>query len=320
MIQLRLAQLSDLPLYREHLRRHGQESGRDGDVIFSPYEEPWDRPLETLQIEKESKWPLSVTEPGWERCWILTDGNQIYGDLKLVHTLGLKTSLHRAILMMGIERSQRGKGWGKRMIETALTWASQQPSLDWVQLNVFAHNVPARRLYRSFGFGEVGTNRDLFRVYGQKIDDIEMSLCLKEKAPLPIEEQGPLPGQLHHIELYVTDLRRSTEFWGWLLSRLGYTKFQSWDQGESWKLGHTYLVFVQTELDHLAVPYHRKRTGLNHIALHAESREQVDQLKAALIDRGAKILYSDKYPHRDGKSYALYFEDPDRIKVELVAR
>ncbi len=37
-----------------------------------------------------------------------------------------------------------------------------------------------------------------------------------------------------------------------------------------------------------------------------------------LKQRGANILYSDKHPLAGG-SYGVFFEDPDRIKVELVA-
>jgi len=32
-------------------------------------------------------------------------------------------------------------------------------------------------------------------------------------------------GQLHHLEIYVSDLARSCEFWGWLLGELGYAAF-----------------------------------------------------------------------------------------------
>ena len=33
-----------------------------------------------------------------------------------------------------------------------------------------------------------------------------------------------------------------------------------------------------------------------------------------------KILYEDKHPYAGGEDYyAVFFEDPDRIKVELVA-
>ncbi|GEN89922.1 MULTISPECIES: VOC family protein [Oceanobacillus] len=127
-------------------------------------------------------------------------------------------------------------------------------------------------------------------------------------------------GLIHHIELYVSDLSKSTAFWGWFLRELGYTSFQKWEGGQSWKLEDTYLVFVQAEERFLDIPYHRCRTGLNHLAFHASSREFVDEMTKKLQQRGVTILYSDRHPFAGGENhYAVYFEDPDRVKVELVA-
>ena len=127
-------------------------------------------------------------------------------------------------------------------------------------------------------------------------------------------------GLLHHIELYVSDLKKSSEFWGWLLEELGYTTFQQWDKGNSWKLEETYIVLVQAEERFLDVPYHRCRVGLNHLAFHAASRKQVDHITGMLDTKGITVLYKDKHPYAGGEShYAVYFEDPDRMKVELVA-
>lgn len=125
---------------------------------------------------------------------------------------------------------------------------------------------------------------------------------------------------LHHVELYVSDLTKSLNAWDWLLTELGYTVYQQWDEGRSYRFGATYLVFVQTEVDHLEPPYHRKRTGLNHLAFHAASLEQLERLRSELTQHGFTELYADRFPHAGGPNYiALYFEDPDRMKVELVA-
>ena len=127
-------------------------------------------------------------------------------------------------------------------------------------------------------------------------------------------------GLIHHVEIYVSDLKKTIEFWSWFLEDLGYDVFQKWDSGISWRLGETYLVFVQTEERFLDVPYHRSRVGLNHLAFHAASREHVDEITEKLKSRGVTILYSDRHPYAGGKDYyAVFFEDPDRIKVELVA-
>ncbi len=125
-------------------------------------------------------------------------------------------------------------------------------------------------------------------------------------------------GLLHHVEIYVSDLSRSVEFWGWLLEELGYSTYQSWDKGRSWKLGETYIVLVQTEVRFLDVPFHRRRTGLNHLAFHVRSKEQVDELTRKLQARNVNLLYLDKHPFAGG-NYGVFFEDPDRIKIELVA-
>ncbi|MEH7386029.1 VOC family protein [Bacillus sp. JJ1521] len=125
---------------------------------------------------------------------------------------------------------------------------------------------------------------------------------------------------LHHVEIYVSNLEKSNVFWGWFLTELGYQKYQEWDSGVSWKYGETYLVFVQVEERFADVPYHRCRVGLNHLAFHARSKEHVDEVTQMLREKGIPILYADRTPYAGGKDYyAIYFEDPDRIKVELVA-
>ncbi len=126
---------------------------------------------------------------------------------------------------------------------------------------------------------------------------------------------------LHHVELYVSNLHDSIRAWEWLLcEQLGYMLYQSWPEGRSYRYGETYLVFVQTEKTHLAPPYHRKKTGLNHLAFHASSLAQLEEVRQQLTSHGFRELYADRFPHAGGPDYtALFFEDPDRIKVELVA-
>lgn len=133
-------------------------------------------------------------------------------------------------------------------------------------------------------------------------------------------KEDPLKPMLHHIEIYVSNLHESESFWGWFLGKLGYVRYQKWDKGVSFKCGTCYFVFVQAERKYMDVPYHRCRVGLNHLAFHASSKEQVDEMAKELKLRSVRLLYPDNYPYAGGKNhYAVYFEDPDRIKVELVA-
>lgn len=126
-------------------------------------------------------------------------------------------------------------------------------------------------------------------------------------------------GVLHHIEINVSDLTRSTELWGWLLERLGYEPGESWTGGKSWRLDQSYIILVQVQERHRYAGYHRRRIGLCHIAFSIGSLDELNRLKKDLEARNIPILYGQKYPNASGPSHvALYLEDPDRIKIELV--
>lgn len=48
--------------------------------------------------------------------------------------------------------------------------------------------------------------------------------------------------------------------------------------------------------------------------------KHVDELTEELRARGRPILYEDDHPYAGGENhYAVYFECPERIKVEVVA-
>ena len=133
------------------------------------------------------------------------------------------------------------------------------------------------------------------------------------------DKQSFAPGSLHHVELWVPDLARAAEQWGWLLSELGYQPFQDWADGRSWRLGGTYLVIAQSPAL-TAGDHDRLRPGLNHLAFHAGPRPVVDALAAAGPARGWMLLFPDTHPHAGGPDhYAAYLANTDGFEVELVA-
>jgi hypothetical protein len=49
-------------------------------------------------------------------------------------------------------------------------------------------------------------------------------------------------------------------------------------------------------------------------------RARVDEVRQWLMDGGYPLLYDERYPHATAPGYdALFCEDPDRIKLEVVA-
>lgn len=124
---------------------------------------------------------------------------------------------------------------------------------------------------------------------------------------------------IHHIEIWVPDLTRSEASWGWLLGELGYQPFAQWPEGQSWRLGASYIVLEQSP-DRVAGRHDRCRPGVNHLAFHVSSREAVDKLSEAAPGHGWRLMFGDRHPHAGGPDhYAAYLEDRDGYEIELVA-
>jgi catechol 2,3-dioxygenase-like lactoylglutathione lyase family enzyme len=84
--------------------------------------------------------------------------------------------------------------------------------------------------------------------------------------------------------------------------------------------GTTDLWIVQTDARYATRGFHRKAAGVNHVAFRAASRAAVDRFVQEFLDaRGIPALYGGprEYPEYRPGYYAVFFEDPDRLKLEL---
>jgi len=124
---------------------------------------------------------------------------------------------------------------------------------------------------------------------------------------------------VHHVELWVADLGRAEASLGWLFTELGWREHQRWPRGVSWRNGITYVV-VEDSPDRLGDRHERTRPGLNHLALHAGDRAELDRITAAAVTHGWRLMFADRHPHAGGPDHvAAYLENDDGFEVELVA-
>ena len=126
---------------------------------------------------------------------------------------------------------------------------------------------------------------------------------------------------IHHFQIQVSDIQRSAKFYAGLFGELGFVKVFENKSMVEWSKEGTRILVAQSPKDLLSHGFHRKRIGLNHIAFRATSRQEVDRLyQEYLIPNEIPVLYggAKDWPDYDPGYYAVYFEDPDRIKLELV--
>ena len=132
-------------------------------------------------------------------------------------------------------------------------------------------------------------------------------------------------GPVHHIDLVVSSMERSLPFYRELLRPLGYVHEGpiTGERGEPVVyLGHvSHDASVGLRAAHSPghpTPYDRYAVGVHHVAFRATGRWLVDERAAWLRDQGAEIESGPRdYDYIPGY-YAVFFYDPDGIKLEIV--
>jgi RimJ/RimL family protein N-acetyltransferase len=79
---------------------------------------------------------------------------------------------------MGVGERWWGRGIGARLMDAALSWATDSGIVLRVSLSVFAENEVARRLYERVGFKTEGIFRRYVRLDGTTSDLVMMGLWL----------------------------------------------------------------------------------------------------------------------------------------------
>ena len=127
---------------------------------------------------------------------------------------------------------------------------------------------------------------------------------------------------IHHVDLVVSSIERSLPFYRDLLGPLGWhgvSEVQG-ERGETiWYLwGPGSSVGMRQAQTEEGLPFDRYRVGLHHLAFEAPSRCAVNERAAWLRDQQAELESGpEEYWYSPGY-YAVFFYDPDGLKLEIV--
>ena len=126
---------------------------------------------------------------------------------------------------------------------------------------------------------------------------------------------------VYHLQLNVREPGVSLPFYRALLGYLEYRVSYERPGVLGMSNGSTDFWLIATPADRRARAPHRKDPGLNHIALRVPSHADVDRFHDEFLKpRGVPVLYGGprEYPEYRPGYYAVFFEDPDRLKLEVV--
>jgi catechol 2,3-dioxygenase-like lactoylglutathione lyase family enzyme len=125
---------------------------------------------------------------------------------------------------------------------------------------------------------------------------------------------------MHHLDLTVGDLGRSRPFYALVLGFLGYHRVKSTDIIDVWDLALPDGVCgIAIRAAERRREHDRYTPGLHHFAWNADSRQDVDRLHQRLVAAGVPILdVPAEYPQYGAGYYAVFFADPDGLKLEYV--
>jgi glyoxylase I family protein len=125
---------------------------------------------------------------------------------------------------------------------------------------------------------------------------------------------------LHHIDLTVTDPTRARPLYDLVLTHAGFASKGHGEDWAGWGLGgkrYPCITLVKAKGRSAARKHDRYAAGLHHLALAAKSRADVDALYEKLRAHGATILDAPaEYPDYGEGYYAVFFADPDGLKLE----
>jgi len=134
--------------------------------------------------------------------------------------------------------------------------------------------------------------------------------------------------KISHVDLVVASIGPSLAFYRGLLEPIGWTGLREivGEQGET-------VYYLSVEGSGVAAlglreqrsgvrgdPYDRYSLGIHHVCFDVTSREVVDERAQWLREQGAPIESGPAEHDYTAGYYAVFFYDPDGIKLELLHR
>ena len=121
---------------------------------------------------------------------------------------------------------------------------------------------------------------------------------------------------IDHLVLSVGDFARSKEFYSKVLGFLSFKLKYDLADAAGWSNRKTLFWIAKADAKGRKHKYRKGDIGFHHYAFELSSRKDVDDLGAFLDQHGMTVLDPPGEYNGDENYYAVFFADPDGMKLE----
>ena len=122
---------------------------------------------------------------------------------------------------------------------------------------------------------------------------------------------------IDHLVLSVGDFARSKEFYQKLLGFLGFKLKYEYEDMAGWSNGKTLFWIAAADARGRQHKYRKGDIGFHHYAFEVGSRKDVDAL-GAFLEKNDMNIVDPPGGYYGRNYYAVYFTDPDGMKLEAM--
>ena len=123
---------------------------------------------------------------------------------------------------------------------------------------------------------------------------------------------------IDHIYLAVSDMRRSEEYYDRVMAILGFRKNTFTNDGERHvQYYNRHFGFVLRPARSATSTHDALSAGLHHFCFRVEDSAAVDDIARQFRDAGVQFSAPQLYPEYAPDYYAVFFSDPDGIRLEI---
>ena len=122
---------------------------------------------------------------------------------------------------------------------------------------------------------------------------------------------------IDHLVISVGDFERSKDFYDKVLGALGFRLKHEYGDMAGWSNGKTLFWISEADAEGKKHPHRKGNIGFHHYAFELSKRADVDEFYEAL--KRHKVEVPDPPDdYYEGGYYAVYFLDPDGLRMEAM--